>query len=205
MSKRDAPATHRNREPILEVLGRWLGEPARVLEIASGTGQHAVFFAEHLPHLEWQPTDCDPNGLESIAAWVADSGLPNLGAPVALDAASADWPVGRGTIDAIFNANMIHISPWSVGIGLFEGAGRVLRRGGLLFLYGPFKVGGKHTAPSNTAFEESLQQRDPSWGIRDLEEVQDVADRNGLTHIETNDLPANNKLVVFRRDPPDGD
>ena len=202
---RDAPATHRNREPILEVLGRWLGEPTRVLEIASGTGQHAVFFAEHLPHLEWQPTDCDPNGLESIAAWVADSGLPNLGAPVALDAASADWPVGRGAIDAIFNANMIHISPWSVGIGLFEGAGRVLRRGGLLFLYGPFKVGGKHTAPSNAAFEESLHQRDPSWGIRDLEEVQDVADRNGLTHVETNDLPANNKLVVFRRGPPDGD
>ncbi len=205
MSKRDAPATHRNREPILEVLGRWLGEPARVLEIASGTGQHAVFFAEHLPHLEWQPTDCDPDGLESIAAWVADSGLPNLGAAVALDAASADWPVGPDTIDAIFNANMIHISPWSVGIGLFEGAGRVLRRGGLLFLYGPFKVGGKHTAPSNAAFEESLQQRDPSWGIRDLEEVQDVADLNGLTHVETNDLPANNKLVVFRRGPPDGD
>jgi len=201
MSKRDAPATHRNRGPILEVLARWLGEPARVLEIASGTGQHAAFFAERLPHLEWQPTDCDPGSLESIAAWVATSGLPNLAAPVVLDATAGDWPVEPGEIDVIFNANMIHIAPWSVALGLFEGAGRALRQAGLLFLYGPFKVDGQHTAPSNAAFDESLEQRDSSWGIRDLEDVIGVAARNGLTHIETNDMPANNKLLVFRRDP----
>jgi SAM-dependent methyltransferase len=201
MAKRDAPATYRNREPILEVLARWLVAPARVLEVASGTGQHAVFFAEQLPQLAWLPTDHDPSGLESIEAWVAESGLSNLSAPAALDAESDDWPVEAGEIDAIFNANMIHISPWSVGSGLFRGAGRVLREGGLLLLYGPFKRGGEHTSPSNAAFDESLRQRDPAWGIRDLEEVIATADRNGLTHLETNDLPANNKLLVFRRRP----
>lgn len=203
MSKRDAPATHRNREPILAVLRRWLEEPAeapvKVLEIASGTGQHAVFFAECLPHLEWQPTDRDPDGLESIAAWVLESKLANLSAPIALDAEAAEWPVAAGAIDVIFNANMIHISPWSVALGLFRGAGRVLGKDGLLFLYGPFKVEGKHTAASNAAFDESLRQRDPSWGVRDLDEVVDVASRSGLLHVETNDMPANNKLIVFRR------
>ena len=199
MSKRDAPATHRNREPILEVLGRWLATPARVLEIASGTGQHAAYFGARMPHLEWQPSDQDPSGFDSISAWVAEAALPNVAAPVALDAAEADWPFEASTFDAIFNANMIHISPWRVGIGLFEGSGRVLRSGGLLLLYGPFKMAGEHTAPSNAAFDESLRQRDPSWGIRDLEAVIDIAGRNGLTHVETNDMPANNKLIVFRR------
>jgi SAM-dependent methyltransferase len=199
MSKRDAPATHRNREPILEVLTRWLVKPGTVLEIASGTGQHAAFFAEHLPHLEWWPTDRDSAGFESIEAWSAESGLPNLAAPIALDAASEKWPVEAGKVDAIFNANMIHISPWDVGLGLFQGSGRVLGSGGFVFLYGPFKVGGEHTAPSNAAFDESLRQRDAAWGIRDLEEVIAVATRNGFGHVETNDLPANNKLIVFDR------
>jgi len=199
MSKRDAPATQRNREPILEVLARWLTTPARVLEIASGTGQHAAFFAASLPNLSWQPSDQSPDGFDSIEAWSAEAGLTNVAPPVVLDAEKDSWPVNRGEIDVIFNANMIHISPWTVGLSLFAGAGRTLEPGGLLFLYGPFKVGGAHTAPSNADFDQSLKSRDPSWGIRDLEEVISVAATHDLAHVETNDLPANNKLLVFRR------
>ncbi len=199
MSKRDAPATERNREPILEVLARWLSRPARVLEVASGTGQHAVFFAAHLPHVTWQPTEPDPTGLDSIEAWRLEAGLPNVERPIALDACDADWPFPSGRFDAIFNANLIHIAPWRVATGLLEGAGRTLESGGLLFLYGPFKVGGSHTSASNAAFDASLKQRDPKHGVRDLEEVLAVAERNDLVWQETNDLPANNKLIVFRR------
>ncbi|MBJ20496.1 MAG: DUF938 domain-containing protein [bacterium] len=199
MSKRDAPATHRNRGPILEVLRRWLVDPARVLEVASGTGQHAVFFAAQMPHLEWLPTDRDPSGLDSVASWVAESGLLNIAGPVALDACLRDWPVDAAGVDAVFNANMIHISPWSVGLGLFRGTAQVLRKDGLFFLYGPFKVAGEHISPSNAAFDLSLARRDPAWGVRDLEAVIETAGRHGLTHVETNDLPANNKLLVFRR------
>ena len=196
---RDAPATHRNREPILEVLARWLPESARVLEIASGTGQHAAFFAEQLPGLTWMPSDGDPDCQDAIAAWTAESGRDNIAAPRVLDASSADWAEGVESIDAIFNANMIHISPWRVGEGLFVGAGRALPAGGLLLLYGPFKIGGEHTAPSNAAFDESLRARDASWGVRDLETVIETADRAGLAHRESNDLPANNKLIVFEK------
>ncbi|MBW2423600.1 MAG: DUF938 domain-containing protein [Deltaproteobacteria bacterium] len=199
MPKRDAPATHRNREPILAVLSRWLIEPAAVLEIASGTGQHAVFFAERLPHVEWQPSERDPEGLASIEAWVVDSGLPNVTRPIALDACAEAWSVGQ--VDAIFNANMIHIAPWEVALGLFEGAGRVLRPGGLLFLYGPFRMAGEHTAPSNAAFDADLRRRDPRWGVRDVEAVEAVAERAGLFLVEHDELPANNRLLVFRRDP----
>jgi SAM-dependent methyltransferase len=199
MPKRDAPATHRNREPILAVLSRWLTQPATILEIASGTGQHAVFFAERLPHLDWQPSERDPEGLESIEAWVAESSVSNVARPVALDVCEAAWPVNE--VDAVFNANMIHIAPWEVALGLFEGAGRVLRPGGLLFLYGPFRVAGEHTAPSNAAFDADLRRRDPRWGVRDLEEVEAVARRAGLSLVEHDELPANNRLLVFRRDP----
>ncbi len=196
---RDAPATHRNREPILEVLARWLPESARVLEIASGTGQHAAFFAERLPGLLWMPSDGDPDCLDAIAAWIAESGRDNIAPPRVIDASSADWAEGVEPIDAIFNANMIHISPWRVGEGLFAGAGRALAPGGLLLVYGPFKVGGAHTAPSNAAFDESLRARDVSWGVRDLETVVETAGRAGLVHRESNDLPANNKLIVFEK------
>lgn len=199
MSKREAPATERNREPILEVLARWLSEPARVLEVASGTGQHAVFFAARLPHVTWQPTEPDPTGLASIEAWRLEADLPNLEPPIALDAAAVDWPLPGSRFDAIFNANLIHIAPWRVASGLLEGAGRILPSGGSLFLYGPFKVAGSHTSASNAGFDASLRERDPSWGVRDLEEVLEVAARNGLVWQETNDLPANNKLIVFRR------
>ena len=199
MSKRDAPATARNREPILEVLVRWLEEPARVLEVASGTGQHAVFFAERLPHVVWQPTEPDPTGLASIEAWRVEAGLPNLEPAIALEVSDSDWPLPEARFDAIFNANLIHIAPWRVGTDLLEGSARTLRPGGLLFLYGPFKVAGAHTSASNAAFDESLRQRDPSYGVRDLEEVVEVASQAGLVWQETNDLPANNKLIVFRR------
>ncbi len=196
---RDAPATHRNREPILEVLARWLPESARVLEIASGTGQHAVFFAERLPHLTWQPSDGDPESLGAIEDWIAETGIGNVEAPRLLDASRPEWPDGLGPVDAIFNANMIHIAPFEVALGLFAGAGRVLESGGLLLLYGPFKVAGTHTSESNAAFDESLRRRDARWGVRDLERVVEVAAAAGLRHRETNELPANNKLVVFER------
>jgi len=199
LTRLDAPATHRNREPILAVLARWLGPAAgvRVLEVASGTGQHAVFFSERLPGLAWQPSDVDPAHLASIEAWRAESGLGNVAPAIRLDARDADW--GVAPVDAVVSANLIHIAPWPVAEGLFAGAGRVLRPGGLLFLYGPFKVGGRHTAPSNEAFDAGLRARDPAFGVRDLERVVDAAAREGLALVETNDMPANNKTLVFRR------
>lgn len=200
MTRLDAPATHRNREPILAILSRWIGSPTvplRVLEIASGTGQHAAFFAEKLPHLDWQPSDPDPDHLASIAAWRAESGRSNLRPPIRLDVCEAEW--GIQSVDAIFNANMIHIAPWRAAVGLFEGAARVLRPGGLLFLYGPFRVAGRPTAPSNEAFDLDLRRRDPEWGVRDLEQVVLLARRLGIDRLETHDMPANNLLVVFRQ------
>jgi len=197
MSRRDAPATHRNRAPILAVLRRWLTGPARVLEVASGTGQHAVHFAAQLPHLSWQPSERDLDALASIQSWIAAEGGANIAAPIELDACATAWPGPR--VDAVFNANMIHISPWPVAEGLFAGAGRILEDAGLLFLYGPFKVAGRHTAPSNEAFDADLRQRDSSWGVRDLEAVEQLARGVGLELVERNDLPANNMLLVFGR------
>lgn len=197
MSRRDAPATHRNSAPILAILRRWLTGPARVLEIASGTGQHAVYFAAQLPDLSWQPSERDPDALASIESWIAAEAAANVAAPIELDACAAVWP--GPCVDAVFNANMIHISPWPVAEGLFAGAGRILDDAGLLFLYGPFKVAGRHTAPSNAAFDADLRRRDSSWGVRDLEAVEQLARGVGLELVETNDLPANNKLLVFGR------
>lgn len=197
---RDAPATHRNREPILEGIARWLPASARVLEIASGSGQHAVFFAERLPGLTWLPSDADPESLPAIEDWIAASGVKNVEAPRRIDASRRDWAEGLGPIDAIFNANMIHIAPWEVATGLLAGAGSALARGGLLLLYGPFKVGGEHTSESNAAFDASLRARDARWGVRDLERVVEVAAAAGLALRETNELPANNKLLVFERE-----
>lgn len=199
--KRDAPATHRNREPILEILERWLAPSARVLEVASGSGQHAVFFAERLPTLDWQPSDADAESLDSIAAWIADTPASGVRPPLRLDASEDPWPIEPGSFDAVFNANMIHISPWEVGQGLLRGAGRALVPAGLLFLYGPFRVGGAHTSASNASFDAGLRERDPRWGVRDLEDVVATAEAHGLERVETNEMPANNKLVVFRRRP----
>ena len=155
-----------------------------------------LHFAAALPHLIWQPTDCDEQALKSIAAHRAASGLPNLLAPLVLDAAAPEWPVERA--DAIVAINMVHISPWRATQGLMAGAGRVLPPGGVLYLYGAYKENGAHTAPSNEAFDQDLRRRNPEWGVRDLEEVADLAREHGLDLVERIPMPANNLSLVFR-------
>jgi len=192
-----APAVARNRQPILAVLRRVLPARGLVLEIASGSGEHAVYFAAALPHLTWQPTDPDPEARDSIAAYRAAAQLPNLLPPLALDAASPNWPVAQS--DMIVSINMIHIAPWAAAEGLMAGAERLLPAGGMLFLYGPFREHGQHTAPSNAAFDESLRTRNREWGVRDLDEVAALASQHGLALEERVAMPANNLSVVFRR------
>ena len=192
-----APAVARNRDPILAVLRRVLPPQGTVLEIASGTGEHAVHFAGALPGMTWQPTDPDAAALRSIAAWRETARLPNLLAPLALDVTSAVWPVQRA--DAMACINMIHISPWRAAEALMAGAAKVLAPGGVLFLYGPYQEGGAHTAPSNEAFDVSLRARNPEWGVRDLDDVKALAEREGLDFVERVAMPANNLSVVFRR------
>ena len=192
-----APAVARNREPILAVLRRVLPPHGLVLEVASGSGEHAAFFAAALPQLTWQPTDPDPRARASIAAFCAASGPPNLLPPLALDAAAPDWPVTVAA--AVVCINMIHIAPWSACEGLMAGTARVLPPGGVLYLYGPYREEGRHTAPSNAAFDADLRRRDPAWGVRDLGEVVALALRHGLVHEETVTMPANNRSVIFRR------
>jgi len=198
-----APAVARNREPILAVLRRVLPERGLVLEIASGSGEHAFYFAAALPRLTWQPTDPDPEARESIAAYRAAMELPNVLPPLALDAATSRWPVTQANaIIAILAINMIHIAPWAAAEGLMAGAERLLPEGGVLFLYGPFREHGQHTAPSNAAFDESLRARNREWGVRDLDEVTALAGRHGLALEERVAMPANNLSVVFRRRTP---
>ena len=195
--KREAPAAARNRQPILEVLRDRLPAQGLVLEVASGTGEHALHFAAALPGLVFQPSDPDPDARASIDAWVADSSLPNLRPALALDASRPDWPVAAA--DAILCCNMIHISPWASAVGLVAGAGRILPPGGLLYLYGPYRRGGRHTAPSNEAFDADLKRRNPAWGVRDLEAVAALAAEAGLGDPEIVEMPANNLSVMFRR------
>jgi len=195
---RTSPATARNRQPILEVLAPRLPDGARVLEIASGAGEHAVFLAGALPRVRWQPSDPDPEARASIAAWRAQAGLLNLAAPLALDAADpATWPTEP--LDAVVCINMIHISPWAAAEGLMAGAGRVLPAGGKLILYGPYLEADVPTAPSNFAFDESLKARDPAWGLRDLAAVEALAAANGFARVERIAMPANNLIVVFEK------
>ena len=197
-SKRHAPATERNREPILEVLSRLLTTPgALVLEIASGSGEHAAWFAAKLPHVTWQPSDVDAEARASIDAWAGEAGVANVKPAIALDAAAAKWPEMRA--DAIVCINMIHIAPPEACEGLLRGASTLLAWGAPLFLYGPFKVYGEHTAPSNARFDEDLRARNPTWGVRNLDDVIVRAAANGLAHEETVAMPANNLSVVFRR------
>lgn len=196
-AKMHAPATARNREPILWVLRDILPASGRLLEIASGSGEHAVYFARRFPGLEWQPSDPDPASRASIAARADEAALPNLRMPLDLDAARETWPIDRA--DAILCINMAHISPWRATLGLLAGAGRLLPRGGPLCLYGPFREPGKPFAPSNAAFDRSLRERDSAWGIRNVERIERAAARSGLEPVSRIAMPANNLSLVFRR------
>jgi SAM-dependent methyltransferase len=197
--RRSSPAALRNRAPILAALRRHLPQrPAHVLEIASGTGEHAVFFAQALPHLVWQPSDPDPANRASIAAYRDDCALANLQAPIDLDATAADWPVAA--CDAIFCANMVHIAPWQTTLGLLDGAKRTLRAGGVLALYGPFFEDGAPTPASNLAFDADLRARDPAWGIRRAGDVAAAAAAAGFAVPQRIAMPANNLCLVFVRD-----
>ena len=195
--KLSSPSTQRNRGPIAEVLADWLPESGLVLEVASGSGEHAVHFARAFPQLDWQPTDPDPDAVTSIEAWRVDSGLPNLREPVILDATAAKWPVERA--EAVLNINMVHISPWAAALGLLDGAGRVLEPRGKLILYGPWIVQGLPTAPSNLAFDADLKRRNPAWGLRKIEEFAAEAEKRGLFLRDQREMPANNRMLLFSR------
>jgi hypothetical protein len=197
-----APATQRNREPILEVLLRVLPPSGNILEIASGTGEHAIFLAPRLSPRQWIPSDSNPLAIASINAWREYCLADNLHPPLEIDVRESIWSIEEKNIsvDAIANINMIHISPWSACLGLMAGANRLLSSGGILYLYGPFKRDGEHTAPSNFAFDESLRAQNPEWGVRNLEEVVMVANAQGLSLLEIAQMPANNLSVVFQRD-----
>lgn len=192
-----APASQRNRQPILEVLARVLPGSGLVLEVASGSGEHALWFAQHLRPLAWQPSDPDPACRRSIAAHAAGVHCPTLMPPLDLDVTAAIWPIERA--DAIVCINMVHIAPWAATEGLMAGAARCLPPGGLLYLYGPYRRGGEHTAPSNAAFDESLRARNPAWGLREVEAVADLAEGHGLTLGETVEMPANNLSLILTR------
>jgi len=195
--RRMAPATERNREPILAVLRDVLPATGTVLEVASGTGQHAVHFAGALSGLDWQPSDPDATSRHSIAAWTAHAGLTNIRPPLALDVQRRPWGIERA--DAIVCINMIHISPWASTQGLFAGAEEILAKGGVLFLYGPYRRNGEHTAPTNAAFDEQLRAANADWGVRDMEAVIALGATHGLQCEAQLPMPANNFSLVFRR------
>ncbi|MEM9568638.1 MAG: DUF938 domain-containing protein [Cyanobacteria bacterium P01_E01_bin.34] len=205
-----APATQRNRVPILAVLQQVLPKAGTVLEVASGTGEHAVYFSRQMSHLNWLPSDPNPSARASITAWREESGIAALYPPVDLDARQKRWPVeflGRDSgsdsvpdpIAAIININMIHISPWEACLGLLAGAGRILSEGGVLYLYGPYQRNGQHTAPSNAAFDMSLRSQHPTWGVRHLEDVVTAAEAEGLGLQQLVEMPANNMSVIFHK------
>lgn len=195
--KRHAPATLRNRDAIVAVLADWLPETGTVLEVASGSGEHAVHFAAAFPHLDWQPSDPDPAGLDSIAAYRAEAGLANIAPPIALDAAAAKWPVDRA--DAILCINMVHISEWAATVGLFKQSAKLLQKGAPLILYGPYFRKDHPTAPSNLAFDDSLRARNAEWGVRWLQDVTELAEARGFVLAEVREMPANNLMLLYRR------
>jgi len=195
----EAPAALRNRQPIMGVLGRHLPEAGTVLEIASGSGQHIVAFCRQFPHLTWQPSDPDPQARRSITAWSEHEDLA-INAPLDIDTRDDRWPTDHlDDIVAVIAINMVHISPWDSTVGLFRGAANRLAGGGLVYLYGPYRIEGVHTAPSNAAFDQSLRNRDPSWGVRDRGDVAEVAGEYGFRLIETVAMPNNNFSLIFRR------
>ncbi len=198
----DAAAFHRNHQPIWAVLEKSLaGKSGEVLEVGSGTGQHVVHFARNTPDITWWPSDLNEAHLKSIAAWRVHAGLSNVRAPLRIDLTASDWFAAErpGKLLALFCANVIHIAPWRVAEGLFAGASRHLRSDGKLFLYGPFKRDGKHTAISNAVFDTSLRERDPEWGVRDVGDVGKLAESVGLALREIVPMPSNNLILTFER------
>jgi SAM-dependent methyltransferase len=199
----DYPATGRNRDSISDVLARVLPSSGTVLEIASGSGQHITHFAQNMPNLSWQPSDPDESVFDSILAWAESEGVSEkVNAPLNIDTRADIWPVGPiDDISAIISINMIHIAPWDACLGLLKNAGRILKSGGVLYLYGPFKVGDQHIAPSNAEFDQSLKSRDERWGVRNLDDVAGEALSEGFQMMETVKMPANNFSVIFQRKP----
>jgi SAM-dependent methyltransferase len=195
-----APAAERNKEPIADVLRRVLPARGLVLEIGSGTGEHVVHFARAMPALAWQPSDVDAAHRESIARWIAAAKVANVLAPIALDVHRRPWPLARA--DAIVCINVLHVAPWSAALALFDGARDVVPAEGVVYLYGPYRRGGAHTAPSNARFDASLRAHDPAWGVRDVEAVVAAAARAGFACADTVDMPANNLSIVLRRREP---
>ena len=195
--KLHSPAAERNAGPILEVLREWLPQDGTVLEIAAGSGQHAVAFARAFPGLTWQPTDPDAAAVASIGMWRNEGGTPNLLPPQRLDVHQANW--GVELVDAVLAVNMVHIAPWSASLALLDGARRVLAVGGALVLYGPWIVEGEPTAPSNLAFDADLQQRNSEWGLRSVATFAAEAEPRGLVLVDQRTMPANNRMLLFRR------
>ena len=196
-----SPSAARNSAPILGVIKRVLPTTGVVLEIGCGTGEHAVCFAEAMPNLIWQPSDTDTNSRASTASWIKFVGLKNVLAPLDINVCSTLWGVEEtAPFDAIVSINMVHIAPWAASLGLLAGAGRLLRDGGLLILYGPFMRGGVHNAPSNADFDASLKERNPTWGVRDIADLERVGEASGLSLREMIDMPSNNAVVVFSKD-----
>ena len=194
--RRSAPAALRNREPITEVLRNWLPRGGVALEIASGTGEHVVYFAEHFPDLEWQPSDIHPDALASIRAWRDKAGLSNICEPLTVDASASDWPLDHA--DAVLSINMVHISPWASALGLIAGAERVLGAGAPLILYGPWLKADIPAAPSNLAFDADLRSRDRKWGLRRVEDFAEAA-RPCFDLADIRQMPANNLMLLLRR------
>lgn len=193
-----SPSVAQNSAPILAALRRVLPTSGVVLEIGCGTGEHAVCFAEAMPNLTWQPSDVDSDSRASTANWIKFAGLNNVLAPLDIDVCSTLWDVEQTVpFDAIVSINMLHITPWEASLELFGGAGRLLRAGGLLVIYGPFMKDGVHNAPSNAAFDASLKARNPSWGVRDIADLERVGEASRLRLRETIEMPANNRLLVF--------
>jgi cyclopropane fatty-acyl-phospholipid synthase-like methyltransferase len=198
-ARQHAPSTARNRAAILAVLHRVLPADARVLELAAGAGEHAVYFAQAMPGVTWQPSDPDADARASIAAWIEAESAANVRPPIAIDVIASDWGVEAERYDALIAINMIHISPWEATLGLIAGARRLLTARGQLITYGPYKRGGRHTAPSNESFEDWLRARDPRFGVRDIADVETAAKAQGLMLRETVPMPANNFMLVFAR------
>jgi SAM-dependent methyltransferase len=197
-AKKVAPAATRNRDAILGVLQGVLPTQGNVLEIASGSGEHIIHFARAMPHLHWQPSDPEPAALASVAAWSAEAALPNIAPPLMLDVCAADWPIAGA--DAMLCINMIHIAPWEATLGLMARARRLLSPGSRLYLYGPFREAGVPLATSNADFDASLKDRNPQWGLRNVDDVAGVAAKHGLALRKRLAMPANNLSLIFTRE-----